>query len=153
MVIKKWRSYLMHPLVIGFVLSVLVISVFAGYFPRYYAEIVDQSKLNNNGEVYFYDLDNDGNSEKIHYYHYDRIFQPTLYLYDSNDNFKFLWNFFESPVKNCRIFHGDYNNDNINEIFVFTEKADSIFLYILNSDTDKELVVKRQFIANIEKSE
>ena len=90
MVIKKWRSYLIQSIVIGFVLSLLVIFLFARYLPRYYTEIIEKSVLSNNGEVYFFDLDNDGNSEKIHFYHYDRIFQPTLYLYDSKDNFKSL---------------------------------------------------------------
>ncbi|MCD4834861.1 MAG: response regulator [Bacteroidales bacterium] len=147
--IKKWRSYLIHPLTIGFVLSLLVIFLFARYLPRYYTEMIDELALNNNGEVYYFDLDNDGNSEKIHYYHYDRIFQPTLYLYDSQNNFKFLWNFFESPVKNCKVFAGDYNNDSIKEIFVFTEKSDSLFLYVLNSENDKNPIVSREFIASV----
>ena len=149
MVIKKWRSYLIQSLVIGFVLSLLVIFLFARYLPRYYTEMIDESALNNNGEVYYFDLDNDGNSEKIHYYHYDRIFQPTLYLYDSQNNFKSLWNFFESPVKNCKVFAGDYNNDSIKEIFIFTEKSDSLFLYVLDSENDKSPIVSREFIASV----
>ncbi len=149
MVIKKWRSYLIHPLTIGFVLSLLVIFLFARYLPRYYTEMIDKSVLSNNGEVYYFDLDNDGNSEKIQYYHYDGIFQPTLYLYDSQNNFKFLWNFFESPVKNCKVFAGDYNNDSIKEIFIFTEKSDSLFLYVLNSENDKNLIISREFIASV----
>ena len=153
MVIKKWRSYLIQSIVIGFVLSLLVIFLFARYLPRYYTEIIEKSVLSNNGEVYFFDLDNDGNSEKIHFYHYDRIFQPTLYLYDSKDNFKSLWNFFEFPVKNCKVFAGDFNNDSIKEIFVFTEKSDSLFLYVLNSENDKDLIVSREFIASVSRSD
>lgn len=147
--IKKWRSYLLHPLIIGFVLSLVVIYFLASYLPHYHAEIIKESAFTNNGEVYYFDLDEDGNSEKIHYYHYDRIFKPTLYLYDSKDNFKSLWNFFESPVKNCKIFAGDYNNDRIKEIFVFTENEDSLFLYILNTQNDRKLFVDREFIAKI----
>ncbi len=149
MVIKKWRSYLFHPLVSGFILSLVVIFLFARYLPRYYMEIVEESVLTNNGEVYYFDLDNDGNSEKIHYYHYDRIFKPTLYLYDSKDNFKSLWNLFESPVKNCKLFAGDYNNDNSKEIFVFTENSDSVFLYVLNSENEREPYAKRRFIVKL----
>ena len=153
MVIKKWSSYLIHPLVIGFVLSLLVIFLFARYLPHYYTEIIEESVLSNNGEVYYFDLNNDGNSEKIHYYHYDRIFQPTLYLYDSKNNFKSLWNFFESPVKNCKVFAGDYNNDSIKEIFIFTEKYDSLFLYVLNSENDKKPIVSREFITSVNRSD
>ncbi|MBU8891239.1 MAG: response regulator [Bacteroidales bacterium] len=147
--IKKWRSYLFHPLILGIILSVVAIFIFAAYLPKYYTEIIEESMLFNNGEIYFYDLDNDGNSEKINYCHYDKIFQPTLYLYDSEDNFKALWNFFESPVKNSRIYSGDYNNDSIKEIFVFTEKDDSVFLYILNPENDAENVIQREYITSI----
>lgn len=153
MVIKKWRSYLFHPLIIGFILSLVIIFLFVRYLPRYYTEIIEESELTNKGEIYYCDLDYDGNSEKINYYHYDRIFKPTLYLYDSKDNFKSLWNFLESPVKNYKIFTGDYNNDSIAEIFVFTQNTDSIFMYILNTQNDKELYVKSRFIARLSSSE
>lgn len=144
--VKKWSSYLKHPLTVGFILSVLVIFLVARYMPRYYTELTDKKSLANNGEVYYFDLDNDGNSEKLDYYQYDKIFQPTLYLYNPEGKFKFLWNFMESPVKNTTIYAGDYNSDSIKEIFVFTQASDSLFLYVLNSQNDKEYIVKRQFI-------
>ncbi|MFC2104259.1 hypothetical protein ACFLS4_02780, partial [Bacteroidota bacterium] len=144
--IKKWRRYLNHPIAVSFILSVLAIFLFARYMPQYYTELLEESKLSNNGEVYYFDIDNDGNSEKLHYYHYDRIFQPILYLYDSKDNFKFLWNFLESPIKNCKVYVDDYNQDNIKEIFVFTEKSDSLFLYVLDSQNDKVPIIYRTFI-------
>ncbi|MFC2152926.1 hypothetical protein ACFLSE_10415, partial [Bacteroidota bacterium] len=146
---KRWRRYLNHPIVASIILSVLAIFLFARYMPRYYTELIEETKLSNNGEVYYFDIDDDGNSEKLHYYHYDRIFQPTLYLYDSNDNFKLLWNFLESPIKNCKVFVDDYNNDKIKEIFVFTEKSDSLFLYVLDSQNDKIPIVFRTFITKI----
>jgi hypothetical protein len=116
-VLKSWRNYIFHPLVIGFLFSLLVIFVFARFLPRYNSYLIEETELNNKGEIYYFDLNCDGISEKLNYYHYDRIFQPTLYLYDANDNFKSLWNFFESPVENSKIFVGDYNNDSIKEIF------------------------------------
>lgn len=153
MVIKKWRSYLFHPLVIGFILSSIVIFLLARYLPHYYTEIAEESVLVNNGEVYYFDLDNDGNSEKIHYYQYNRIFKPTLYLYDSKDNFKSLWNLFESPIKNYKLFAGDFNNDNSKEIFVFTQNSDSIFLYVLNSENEREPYISSKFITKISEAE
>jgi DNA-binding NarL/FixJ family response regulator len=152
-VIKKWRNYVFHPLIIGFILSLIVIFLFARYLPRFYTEIVEESVLTNNGEVYYFDLNKDGNSEKLHYYHYDRIFKPTLYLYDSNDNFKSLWNFLELPVKNYKIFTGDYNNDSIEEIFVFTQSPDSLFLYVLNSENDREPYTRSRFITTLSNPE
>ncbi|MCB2196620.1 MAG: response regulator [Bacteroidetes bacterium] len=145
---KKWSSYLKHPLSVGFILSVLVIFLVARYMPRYYTELTEKKVLTNNGQVYYFDLDNDGNSEKIDYYQYDKIFQPTLYLYNPEGKFKFLWNFMESPVKNTTVYAGDFNSDSIKEIFVFTQASDSLFLYILNSQNDKEYIVKKEFITS-----
>ncbi|MDA3954565.1 MAG: hypothetical protein PF485_13035, partial [Bacteroidales bacterium] len=151
--LKSWRNYIFHPLVIGFLFSLLVIFVFARFLPRYNSYLIEETELNNKGEIYYFDLNCDGISEKLNYYHYDRIFQPTLYLYDANDNFKSLWNFFESPVENSKIFVGDYNNDSIKEIFVFTKQADSLFLYVLNPKNDKEAILNRRFISQIGSSD
>jgi DNA-binding NarL/FixJ family response regulator len=152
-VIKKRRSYIFHPIIIGFLLSLSVIFVFARFLPRYNSYLIEEAQLNNKGEVYYFDLNYDGNSEKLHYYHYDRIFQPTLYLYDANDNFKSLWNFFESPVENSKIFVGDYNNDSIKEIYTFTKQADSLFLYVLDPENDRKAILNRKFISNISRSD
>ena len=149
--IKINRSYLFHPLILGTLLSAIVILIIALYIPKYYIGISEESNITNNGEIYYSDLDNDGNSEKINYYRYDKIFQPTIYLYDSKDKFKALWNFNESPVKDSRIFMGDYNSDSIKEIFVFTEKTDSLFLYILNPRDDSKNIVNRHLISVINK--
>ena len=150
--IKINRSYLLHPLIIGTLLSAIVIVIIALYIPKYHIGISEESNITNNGEIYYSDLDNDGNSEKINYYRYDKIFQPTIYLYDSEDKYKALWNFNESPLKNSRIYIGDYNCDSIKEIFVFTEKADSLFLYILNPRDDSKNIVNRHLISIINKS-
>ncbi len=154
-VAKKWSSYLKHPLSIGFILSVVVVFLLARYLPQYYTELIEKTLLTNQGKVYYADLDNDGNSEKLNYYQYDRIFQPTLYLYNAEDNFRFLWNFTESQVENTNIFTGDFNEDSIEEIFIFTGLADSLFLYVLNSENDKDYFVKREFITtgNIDKAQ
>ncbi len=147
---KAWRNYIFHPLFISFIISVIAIFFIVKYVPSYRTEVVQNSIINNNGKIYYYDLDNDGNSEKIHYYHYDQIFEPTLYLYDSDDNFKFLWNFFESPIKDNDIYVGVFNNDLIKELFVFTEFSDSLFLYVLNSVDDKNPFINRLFITKLE---
>lgn len=152
-VAKKWSSYLKHPLSIGFILSVLVIFLLARYLPRYYTELAEKTLITNHGKVYYADLNHDGNSEKLNYYQYDRIFQPTLYLYDTKDNLRYLWNFMDSQVENSNIYTGDFNKDTIQEIFIFTGGADSLFLSVLNSENDKDYFVKRKFITtgNIEK--
>lgn len=150
---KRWSRYLKHPLSLGFLISILIVFLFARYLPRYHSELSEQSALSNKGEVYFFDLDNNGNSEKLHYYQYERIFQPTLYLYDSKDNFQSLWNFGELPVKQSQLFAGDYNNNGKKEIFLFTMNADSLFLYVLDTQNDRKNIINRHLIATGQFSE
>lgn len=147
---KKWRSYIFHPLFIGLIISSLVVFIFVRSFPVFKANIEESFTVKNNGQIYYCDLDNDGNSEQIHFYQYDRIFDPTLYLYDSNNNFKFLWNFNEIPVNDCALFVDDFNDDSKKEIFTFTHKSDSIFLYIIDPEKEKNFHLKRRFIESVD---
>ena len=147
---KKWRSYIFHPLFIGFIISSLVIYFFVKSFPQFSTEIKESYLLKNNGQIYFYDLDSDGTSEQLHYYKYDKVFDPTLYIYDSNNNLKYLTNFNEPPINNFALFVGDFNNDNIKEIFNFTNKSDSIFLYKINIASERETSQTRTFIAVVD---
>ncbi|MGM0408042.1 MAG: response regulator [Bacteroidota bacterium] len=143
----NWSKIFVHPLFVGFVLSVLAIFAFTRFFSYHKFEVADKTQIPHNGEVYFCDFDMDGNSEKFHFYNYDRMFFPTLYQYGPDDDFKCMWSFFDQPVKNSRIFFGDYNDDTLKEIFIFTQQQDSVFLYVLNPKNDKEFITKRKFIA------
>ena len=53
--LKSWRKYILHPLTIGFLLSLIVIFVFARFLPRYKMHLIEDAKLNNNGKVYYLD--------------------------------------------------------------------------------------------------
>lgn len=143
----NWSKIFVHPLFVGFVLSVLAIFAFTRFFSYHQFDVTEKMQILHDGDVYFSDIDMDGNSEKLHYYNYDRMFFPTLYQYGPDDDLKCMWSFFDQPVKNSRIFFGDYNNDELKEIFIFTQQQDSVFLYILNPQNDKEFITKRKFIA------
>lgn len=151
--IARWRRYINNPIIIGSIISVLVIFLLAKFLPFYITEKMDESVVTNQGEVYFFDLNEDGTSEKINYYHYERVFQPTMYLYDSNDKLITLWNFSELPVKNHQLFVGDYNSDQQNELYVFTRYTDSIFLYVLPSEKILQPIVDRKFITVLSDSD
>jgi two-component system nitrate/nitrite response regulator NarL len=123
-----------------------VIIIFcARIIPKYIITVKNEVSLSNNGEFHYCDINHDGYSEKIHYYHYDKIFQPTLYLYNQNDSIDKLWNFFDNHLDQYSVFFGDYNNDNFKEIYVFTRTSDSLFLSIIDKNESK-LLLKRQFL-------
>ncbi len=146
----KWIKYFIHPLFIGFIVSGIAIYAFAKLFPYHKFEIVDQSQLSHNGEVYYCDLDNDNNSEKLNFFQYNKIFNPTLYIYNADNTFHSLWNIFDKPAENSNLFFGDYNQNGVKEIFLFTQHIDSVFLYIIDPLSDKKYHVKRRFIMTLE---
>lgn|GEM_PF-69801 len=146
----KRRRGLIYPIILGFVVSILVIFIISKRMPRVGVQKIEELTLSNNAEIYYSDISNNGNCEKIHYYHYDKVFQPTLYLYDTYDDFKALWNFFEAPLNSYNVYFGDINNDSIKESFVFTQQEDSVFLYILDNENSSEFIKNRLFITKIE---
>ncbi len=146
---KKWSSYLVNPLVVGFSLSFIIIFIFTRYLPRYYTELVEKTTINNNGKIAYSDINCDGFSEKLNYYSYDRIFNPTLYVYDSEEKFIDLWNFVEPPVQTSEIYTGDYNEDSLKEVFVFTASKDSIFLNIVSTSKENKLSGSCKFISKL----
>ncbi|MGC9374818.1 MAG: response regulator [Bacteroidales bacterium] len=145
----KWFKYFKHPLFIGFVLSAIAIFALARIFPLQHFEISHTSDLNPGDEIYFCDIDDDGNSESINFYASTVFFNPTLSIYNSDSSLMAYWNFFDFPVKNSRLFFGDYNQNGIKEIFLFTQDQDSVFIYIVNPKDDKRFLVKRRFITTL----
>lgn len=143
--IAKRRRRLIYPLIISFFISVVVVIICVNTVPKYFLTITNESSIKNDAEYYYSDLDNTGVSELIHYYHYDKIFQPTLYIYNENDSILGLWNFFEKPLNQYSVYFGDYNNNNVKELFVFTNNSDSLFLYVIDKQRT-EFVVNRKYI-------
>jgi DNA-binding NarL/FixJ family response regulator len=147
----KWRSVLIHPLVLGFIVSTLAIFVFLKLLPQYKVTIAEKSTIGNNGHVYFSDLNADGINEKINYYEYDNLFPPTLYLYDNEGSFTSLFAFMDLPIKNLLPVFCDYNNDKSTEIFILNHNNDSLFLYVASYINKKEFILSRQFLSKLPK--
>ena len=63
---NKLLSILLHPLFIAVTISIVIIYFLPDYFTKYKVELVHSELYNRlNHKVYFEDLNNDGNSEKI----------------------------------------------------------------------------------------
>ena len=95
--IKKWSSIFFQPFVIGFVISALVIFILLQFLPKYNAIIISKSNVESDCLVYYFDLNNDGESEKINYFKYQNNSQANLYLYDNQDAFMSLWVYNDAP--------------------------------------------------------
>ena len=145
----KWYKYFAHPLVAGFIFSGIAIFSFAKFYPFYSFEVSDGYQLKHNGEEYYCDVNNDGNSEKVSYNKFDNFYNPSIYLYDKDGLLQSIWNIFDTPAKNSRLFFGDYNQNGIKEIYVFTQNVDSLFLYVIDPQDNKDFRVNRKFMMTL----
>lgn len=146
---KKWSRQLIIPLIISLIISSVVVYAFIINIPQFFLIQNNESGIKNNVEYYYSDLDNDGVSELVQYYHYDNVFQPTLYVYNSNDSILGLWNFFDKPINESSVFFDDFTHSNQKEIILFSHNSDSLFYYVFNLNS-VEFIVERQFVCKSE---
>ncbi|HAN18591.1 MAG: hypothetical protein A2X13_13820 [Bacteroidetes bacterium GWC2_33_15] len=148
--INKWRRGLTLSLILGFILSSLVIISFLLFIPKYNAAIIEEINIDSDCSVYFVDLNNDGNSEKVNYY--IQNLNSKIYLYNNQDAFISTWLFNDIPVKNSELIFNDYNNDSITEIFSLHQCNDSLFLYGIKHLTENDFFVNREYLAEFNAS-
>ncbi len=112
-------------------------------FEKYYGQLMsDNSQLLADGQkIYYADIDNDGNSEEFIYYHLSDNRQPVINQYSSEGEFQKAWYLEGEIVENFDFISGDYNNDNINEVYVFSKDNKAIYLYGLDHLTGNEFIV------------
>ncbi len=111
---------------------------------KYQTELISSSPSVD--YLYYYeDLDGDGNSEKISYYrkYNDRL---GIMIFTGNRVID-QWNFHGVWAKTAFPFVADFDHDGIKEIFVFTLRSDSVYLYCLDAfnkkiETDNKAICK-----------
>jgi hypothetical protein len=135
------------------VLMGITIGHFAQYrmFDKYLGSLMsDTNQLLADGQkVYFVDVDKDGNSEEFIYYHIFDSRQPVINQYSSGGAFERVWYLEGEIVENFDVVAGDYNNDSINEVFVFSKIDNAIYLYGLDSFDDNKFVFDKQLVCEV----
>lgn len=100
---------------------------------RYVGRLMSNtSQILADGQKNLYvDIDNDGNSEEIIYYHLSDSRQPVINLYKSDGVFQNAWYLEGEIVENFDFIWGDCNLDSLNEVYVFSKTNDWVYLYCL----------------------
>ncbi|MBN2426215.1 MAG: hypothetical protein JXB44_14420, partial [Calditrichaceae bacterium] len=132
-----------------FFLVSIGISIFLYY--KYLADILTfeltlfkKESLEENGFVFYHDFDKDGYSELIKVISPEKNEMPFIHLINYSGGIIDQFNFNE-PLNKNKIYFDDYTADGYDDIFVFTEMVDSLFLYILDPYR-KEFILKRHFL-------
>ena len=128
--IKRLIDIIFHPATLSLVFSAIIIILIPPVFNKYIAKTI-KSKTITAHEVYSYhDLNKDGYSEEICYS--DPANSNPTFIVKSKGDIVDQWHFDGVFERQMFFTYCDYNNDSVDEVFVFTRDNDSIFVYGIN---------------------
>lgn len=141
--------WLVHPLALALYVFLILLYFIPDYFQKYEADVVS-SKASAYTNVYHEDLNNDNVDEQL------------ITAYNEGNVAKFLfrtidgrtinqWNFRGKWLGKHHEVIGDYNNDNLKEVYFLTIDNDSLFLSIIEPFAKQELVIKDRYISEVGK--
>lgn len=127
---NKLLTLLLNSYFIAFVISLVIIYFLPDYFTKYKVELVNTELISRDFKIYFEDLDNDQNSEKIISY-YNLLGNASFEIHKPNGDFVDQWNFpNKHSTTNKSLWFFDVNDNGYKEIYLITQKKDSLFLNI-----------------------
>jgi two-component sensor histidine kinase len=138
----------LNPFFQALVVAILIILIIPKGIEKYNCTQADMTTAFDKTQFLYSDLDHDGTSERIHTFislsgNAGITLAKGIHTLDQ-------WNFkgvYEdlSP----RLMIGDFNNDNLDEVYIFTQVMDSILLNVLSYSPDPQLIVMNRFIAKL----
>jgi hypothetical protein len=143
---KKLLNILSLPYVLGFFLSLLVFALIPVNINKDILEIEDVITAGAD-RYYFSDLNNDGTSEKIEVASF-RNSQAYILFRNLNNHAYDQWNASYDYVPGSPVHIGNFDDDNYEEVYIFTYKNDSLFLNMVEY-FDKEGVDRENIFIDI----
>ncbi len=141
--------------ILAFLFSITIVYVLSVsgplVFPAYSLKersLMYTNKPMNRTQNFFHDFDHDGASEFLQLKFNSAIYQAIesgIKIYNSNDGIIDQWNFLEPWVPQKLIF-GDADQDGFDEVYIFTLKDDSLFLYGIDPRQRLRFKLFRKFL-------
>jgi len=149
--VSNFGRVFLHPVFISLVIAAGIILLLPDYFDKYKLCLEERSFVEkDDGRVCFEDLDNDGTSERIEYFHnelgnaaYKISNQDILVLFQ--ENFTDIFSPFYKRDCFC-----DYDNNGSKELIVFINSKKGIYLNSIDYSTNK-FILKNKHVAPIYK--
>ncbi len=112
---------------------------------KYVGKLSDSTSqvLADGQRIQYVDVDNDGESEEFIYYHLSDNRQPVINQYSGDGEFQNAWYLDGKVAENFEFITGDYNNDSINEVFVFSFFENNLCLYGLKPGESNRFLVQK----------
>ncbi len=146
---KKTLAYIAaHPLVIALIAGAVSVLVLPVLITKYKGSIAEHRKYSKKTGIFYQDIFGNGKREQVVSTSYSPLNQGLVKIHEpENNSFYGIWNLNEKSLQDTPLLFGDYDNNQIKEIWAFTSHKDSIFYYLINPEKDGEYIRKRQFIA------
>jgi hypothetical protein len=140
---KRIKDLLFNRFTIFPLVSVIISLIIISFINKYKAELISQVEKLESNSYYFYDLDNDGNSEKIVYIkkYSDRFGLMVV----SNDKLIDHWDFLGEYANTISPIISDYDGDGFNEIFFFTIHNDTVLMHCLDA-FNRKIEIKNKVV-------
>lgn len=142
---------LINPFVLSIVFSLIIIALLPPVFDKYVLDLKLKTKLLQEIDYTYYDLDNDGLSEQIEVT-FNSKGMASLYIRDNRGFTIDQWNFdtYYFPQSHFNNVY-DINYDGKKEVMLFTRRNDSIFLNAVDPMGTGTYVYQNKFIAIMKK--
>lgn len=128
---KKIAAFLLNPFVFSAIISAGILLISPLRFPKYQTELISSEFFASRDVVYFEDLNNDGFSEKIRSME-NIIDQAAIMVYGANGGLIDQWNLKSKFLGNSiKTSFNNIDNDDFKEVYIVSQRADSVFLNIL----------------------
>jgi hypothetical protein len=146
--VKKIVALSIHPMMLAFFLSFLIILLLPYHFPKYKAEILKKDKDFSGANYFWEDLEGDGISDHINFANYSvgkAALSVNLYPSGIVNSWDFRGQF---PNNRDQFFtSGDFDENGKKEIYVFTISNDSIFLHCVSDFRSIKPAITNRFIS------
>ena len=118
----KFTNIILKPYIIALNCALIAIWVLPEKFNKYNLELVDRTEDTNKYRTYYSDLDDNGVSEKIYCRDFHGLCVAVDILNSNNELFK-QWDVPHNDLPRADLIIGDYDNNNLKEIYVFSYKG------------------------------
>lgn len=116
---------------IALILTTAISPLLPDWFNKYKAELIEDTRNIPNPNILYHDFDHDGFSEMAALKYQKDIDESALKIYAYNGGLINQWTFEEPWLQRSMIF-GDYDHNGHDEVYVFTQANDSLFLYAID---------------------
>lgn len=120
------RKLAYNPFMIAMIITGCTAIFLPQFFDRYQISVLERELLEKDKTIYYKDLDRDGSPEIIRLIQFQSA--PAVEFRNLQNRLIYTWNFRNEWIEPSQAVFGDYNRDGYQEVYVFTQSGDSVFV-------------------------